>query len=344
MFKSEYIVFIAALAITYLGVGWFRVWTLRKGYLDHPNDRSSHDTPTPRGGGLVIAITTVASYIGCSWLLDYKLSIGFIVGSVLVVAISWMDDIYSLSFAWRLLVHLIAAVAVILDVGYFDSIAIPFVDAPVHLGLIGLVGSVIWIAWLVNAYNFMDGIDGIAGVQAVAAGLGWLIVGQLGGIPMATVLGGVVLFSSVGFLIHNWQPAKIFMGDAGSAFLGFTFASMPFLLRETVVPRPGLLPILAVLFVWLFVFDSALTLIRRLLRGERVWTAHREHLYQRLVIAGHSHQFVSTAYGLISIAIAITAGLTLDPRYPVGFFVLAPVVILLTLVLMVMAKRARSRS
>jgi len=334
MIRTEYIVFVAAFVVTYVGVGWFRSWSLRKGYLDHPNERSSHETPTPRGGGLIIAAVTLAAYAGSSWYFDFKLSIGFVVGSLLVVAISWLDDIYSLSFAWRLVVHLLAATAVILDLGYFDSVVFPFVETPLQVGVFGIGISIIWIAWFINAYNFMDGIDGIAGVQAVAAGLGWLIVGLLAGIPVATVIGGVVVFSSIGFLIHNWQPAKIFMGDAGSAFLGFTFASMPFLLREQGIMRAALLPVVAVLFLWLFVFDSALTLIRRLIRGERVWTAHREHLYQKMVIAGRSHQFVSALYGGIAVAIAVSSALLVDQHNSTASYVSVVIVVFSTTLLL----------
>ena len=240
MLKPEYLIFFISLAVTYIGVRWFRTWSIRKGYLDHPNERSSHENPTPRGGGLVIAAVTLTAYIGSSWVVDYKLSLGFIAGSLLIVSVSWLDDVFSLSFGWRLLVHLVAAAAVIADVGYFEELSIPFVEAPLQLGVFGMVISLILIAWFVNAYNFMDGIDGLAGIQAVAAGLGWLLIGILMDIPTATVIGGVVLFSSIGFLIHNWQPAKIFLGDAGSAFLGFTFASMPFLLREQGTVRPEL--------------------------------------------------------------------------------------------------------
>lgn len=339
MLRTEYIVFLVAFVATYLGVSWFRVWTLKKGYLDHPNERSSHEIPTPRGGGLVIAAATIASYIGCSWLFDYKLSIGFIVGGLLIVAVSWLDDIYSLSFAWRLLVHLTAAAVLVFDVGYFESAALPFVETPIYVGGFGLLISLIWIAWFLNAYNFMDGIDGIAGVQAIGAGMGWMIVGYLLGVPAATIVGGVVVFSSVGFLIHNWQPAKIFMGDAGSAFLGYTFASMPFLIRGHGNSRDALLPVIAVLFVWLFVFDSALTLFRRLLRRERVWTPHREHLYQRLVISGLSHQSVSLYYGLSAIAIALPAAFMLNER--IGFAdLISLITVLLTTVSLVIFVRS----
>lgn len=341
MFKTEYIIFLGALLATYFGVGWFRAWTLRKGYLDHPNERSSHSTPTPRGGGLVIAAVTLSAYVSSSWLFSYRLSVGFIVGAVLVVGVSWLDDIYSLSFIWRILVHSLAAICVILDLGYFIEVSLPLFETPFYIGIGGCGLAFVWIVGLVNAYNFMDGIDGIAGVQAFAAGLGWLTVGLLLGIPTASILGGTVLFASIGFLIHNWQPAKIFMGDAGSAFLGFTFSAVPLLIRDQIPGRSGLLPVVAVLFLWLFVFDAALTLVRRLLRGERIWAAHREHLYQRMVIAGRSHQLVSSIYGAAGLSIALPAALYLSLGDSKAAYFLLPSLTLSTVVIFILATHNR---
>lgn len=339
MFKSEYIIFIFAFVVSYFGIRWFRIWTLQRGYLDHPNERSSHDTPTPRGGGLVIAGITLATYICCSWLFDYRISVGFLFGGFLIVAISWLDDIFSLSFIWRVLIHAIAAVCVIGDLGYFTTISLPLPETTLYVGIAGSALAFIWIVGLVNAYNFMDGIDGIAGIQSVAASVGWLIVGSQSGMSNVTILSGTVLFSSIGFLLHNWQPAKIFMGDVGSAFLGFTFATIPFLLREHVGERSSILPLAAVLFVWLFVFDSALTLLRRLIRGERIWTAHRKHLYQRLVIAGCSHQFVSLFYGLIAMTIALTTSFLLFIQLADSTYIISALVLVLTSILIVSVVR-----
>jgi UDP-N-acetylmuramyl pentapeptide phosphotransferase/UDP-N-acetylglucosamine-1-phosphate transferase len=167
---------------------------------------------------------------------------------------------------------------------------------------------------MTNAYNFMDGIDGIAGMQAVTAGIGWLAIGNLLGMSSTGFYGGVIAFSSLGFLIHNWQPAKIFMGDVGSAFLGYSFAVLPFLSiqewNENVINKLYL-PIITVLLVWLFVFDTIFTFMRRIFNGEKVWEAHRGHIYQRLVIEGFSHRSTTILYGLFSALIALTTCLWL---------------------------------
>ena len=156
--------------------------------------------------------------------------------------------------------------------------------------LVGGIITFLWIVGLTNAYNFMDGIDGIAGGQAVVAGLGWATIGWLNNVPLVFALGLFICASSLGFLGHNWPPAHIFMGDVGSAFLGYTFAILPLLHNNATMPLVGLL------LVWPFVFDTVFTFVRRLLKGENVFSAHRSHLYQRLVIAGYSHQRVALTY------------------------------------------------
>jgi UDP-N-acetylmuramyl pentapeptide phosphotransferase/UDP-N-acetylglucosamine-1-phosphate transferase len=171
------------------------------------------------------------------------------------------------------------------------------------LGWLGLIITFFWIIWLTNAYNFMDGIDGIAGTQGLTAGIGWLLTGIFFKLEITGFLGGVLALSNLGFLLHNWQPAKIFMGDVGSAFLGFTFAVIPLIALNEMQNGQTHLAAAAIWLVWLFVFDTLYTFFRRLLRGEKFWLAHRSHLYQRLVITGYSHQFVTVLYGFLSVII-----------------------------------------
>lgn len=291
-------------AASFAGVAAFRRYALSRGHLDIPNERSSHERPTPRGGGLVIAIVVLLAYLIASLLLGFAISPGYLVGSMLIVAVSWLDDVKSIAFHWRLLVHLIAASALLADCGYFDSVYLPFAGAVVYLGVFGAIASAIGIVWLINLYNFMDGIDGIAGAQAVTAGLGWLVIGAVNNSEVIGLLSIALTCASLGFLIHNWPPAKIFMGDAGSAFLGFSFAAMPFLAKKENVAAVDSLVWLAAFLLWMFVFDSAVTVVRRMIRGERFWHAHRSHLYQRLVINGYSHQSVTILYLVLSAFVA----------------------------------------
>lgn len=307
------LIFLATLA----GVELFRIWSLRRSLFDVPNERSSHTTPTPRGGGLIIVAVCLISFAVLTLFSNGRFYYGYLCGAVLIALISWLDDLFSISFIWRFLVHSLAALIAIGFLGYFEEIYIPFIQTT-NIGYAGFWLTFLWIVWLTNAYNFMDGIDGLAGIQAVTAGFGWLLVGYFFGAETVGFYGGVLMFSGLGFLIKNWQPAKIFMGDVGSAFLGYTFAVMPLLMLNEIhlnyEKRVILLP-MSVILVWLFVFDTLWTFARRVLKKEKVWEAHREHLYQKLVIRGCSHRFVSGIYGIFSILTVLFVFLSLERKY-----------------------------
>ena len=293
---------IAAFLITAGGVELFRRWSVRRKLLDIPNERSSHTAPTPRGGGLVIVFVCLIFYSIYCLSVTHSFLYGYVAGAILIALVSWLDDLYDVSFIWRIVVHSTAGVMVLLSSGGFAEVPFPNGMATTLYGTKFLL-TWLWIVWLTNAYNFMDGIDGIAGMQAVTAGIGWLIVGAMLGFNDIGFYGGIIAFSGLGFLIHNRQPAKIFMGDVGSAFLGYTFAVMPFLTEfKNNVNYQYLLPV-AVVLVLLFVSDTVLTLIRRLVRGEKFWQAHRSHLYQQMVISGYSHNAVTALYSLGSVLI-----------------------------------------
>jgi UDP-N-acetylmuramyl pentapeptide phosphotransferase/UDP-N-acetylglucosamine-1-phosphate transferase len=220
-------------------------------------------------------------------------------GAAAVAGLSLVDDLRPLPALLRLAGHVAVAVLVVTALGPWPIH--PAIDTSplVTLGL-----GALWLVGLVNAYNFMDGIDGLAGGQAVVAATGWTIVGVVTGVPALTGLGLVVAVASAAFLRFNWPPARVFMGDTGSSFLGYAFAVMPF--AAAASPR---LFAAAALFVWPFVFDTTLTFVRRLARGENVVKAHRTHLYQRLVSTGLSHRSVSLAY-LALAALGLPAGIS----------------------------------
>ncbi len=297
MFKI--IVFLIVFIASYLGVEIFRRWSLKREILDIPNERSSHTTPTPRGGGLVIVLISLIFYTIYTNFVSHNFSWSYLLGATLIASVSWLDDIFDISFIWRILLHSAAALLVILTLGFFAEVYLPF-EQKIDLGIIGAMMTFFWIVWLTNAYNFMDGIDGIAGMQAVTAGIGWLIIGEILGFNDVAFYGGVIACSSFGFLIHNWQPAKIFMGDVGSAFLGYSFAVLPLLAKNKSSDNYPLLPLIVIALVFLFVLDTLLTFFRRILKGEKIWQAHRFHIYQQLVIRGFSHRFVTLLYSFIS--------------------------------------------
>lgn len=312
------------IALLTLCLTWLVLFPLRRlladrRVLDVPNVRSSHTIPIPRGGGLPIVVFTLLG----GWILyarldppGFKLNfLGFSIGAVLIAIVSWLDDIHSLPSGLRLTVHSLGAVLAICDVGYLRTVSIPFYG-PLSIGWLGALLTFIWIVGLTNAYNFMDGIDGIAGAQAVAAGFGWAGLGWLAGQPLVGALGLLLAASSLGFLGHNWHPARIFMGDVSSAFLGYTFAVLPIAYQsDSAAGSSQSRGILAgVLFIWPFVFDTAFTLLRRLRHGENVFTAHRSHLYQRLIVVGYGHRWVTLFYvmlSLVGVALGLVWGLDL---------------------------------
>jgi UDP-N-acetylmuramyl pentapeptide phosphotransferase/UDP-N-acetylglucosamine-1-phosphate transferase len=215
----------------------------------------------------------------------------FTLGAILIAWISWLDDLHAVSSRVRFGTHATSALLVIVFIGYWHTLSLPMLPV-IASAFLGIPLTFLWVVGLTNAYNFMDGIDGLAGGQAVVAGTTWLGLGLITGLPLVSLLGLFVAGSSLGFLVHNWSPARIFMGDVGSAFLGFTLAVIAVLgsLESPELAYAG------VLVVWPFIFDTSFTILRRLRRKENIFEAHRSHLYQRLVIAGYSHRSVALLY------------------------------------------------
>jgi UDP-N-acetylmuramyl pentapeptide phosphotransferase/UDP-N-acetylglucosamine-1-phosphate transferase len=218
---------------------------------------------------------------------------------LIIAYLGWRDDIHSLPTSVRFIVQGLVAVVSILGLGYFKSVTIPLFGV-LPLGAVGVVITFLWIIGLTNAYNFMDGIDGIAGGVALAGGLGWILLATNAHNPFAFWISLAIAASSLGFLGHNWSPAKIFMGDVASTFLGYTFAVLPLLSSD----KSGDALMLGTLLMWTFIMDAGVTFIRRAINGEKLLAAHRTHLYQRLVIGGYTHQRVSVLY----ISLTLLAG------------------------------------
>jgi len=315
-----FLLFILAFLFSYLGIFCMYRWA-RKRILDVPNIRSSHTQPTPRGGGLFVVLCTLAGFwLSCLFfpeLVPLRIAFYFSLSAILVALVSWFDDLYILSNWARFTTHSVGALLILQAGWVWQWVAFPF-GPSISLGWVGYPVTFFWIVGLTNVYNFMDGIDGLAGGQAVVGGVAWIGLGLMKGEPLASVLGVLVAGGSLGFLGHNWPPARIFLGDVGSAFLGFSFAALPLILNLT----DPWLPITSFLVVWPFIFDATFSLLRRLRRGENIFAPHRSHLYQRLIIAGYGHRFVSSFYiflALIGMMLAFT--ITLD--YPGGHWLVA---------------------
>ncbi|MEW4950437.1 MraY family glycosyltransferase [Pseudomonas asiatica] len=260
---------------------FFATWGLRRYALasklmDVPNARSSHVTPTPRGGGVSIVLAFLASL---AWMLSSDLisiswGVALLVSGFGVAMLGFLDDHGHIAARWRLLGHFSAAIFILALTGGFPSLEV--FGLTLELGWLGHILAVFFLVWMLNLYNFMDGIDGIASVEAIgtcvgAALLYWLTGhGQFAGMPL------MLAFAVGGFLIWNFPPARIFMGDAGSGFLGLIIAALA-IQGSWVEPSLfwGWLILLGV-----FIVDASFTLIRRMARGERVYEAHRSHAYQ----------------------------------------------------------------
>lgn len=279
-----------------------RRWALRQSVVDLPNHRSSHTVPTPRGGGLAV-VGVVAVGIAVALALGVRGALpGLLASAAVVAAVSAADDVRPLRPRARFAAQILAAALALVAFGPWVAVAVPFVGTvPVGL-VVGGALTAIWLVGLTNAFNFMDGIDGIAGAQAVVAGVAWACVGAAAGLPSVALVGALVAAAAVGFLVHNWSPARIFMGDVGSATLGFVFAALGLAAASLADERLGSrVPLGALLFVWPFVFDAVLTFGRRLRAGEDVFAAHRSHLYQRMVISGWTHRRVALLYAGLAV-------------------------------------------
>jgi Fuc2NAc and GlcNAc transferase len=292
---------IISIPLCSMAVSAIRTWALRTGMLAIPNERSSHRLPVPLGGGIALVIVPLALLAAFYALIGgrfWQVVLVYAIGSAAIAGISWYDDQRGVSRLLRFVVHILAALIAVAALGYWKSLYLPILGT-IHPGLFGLVLTVVWFAGMVNAYNFIDGIDGLAGSQAIVAGLGWMVMGLWTGQPLVGALGAVIAGSSLGFVLHNWAPARIFMGDAGSAFLGYTFAFLPLMATAGLGGRHLQHPSLVfagVLLVWPVIFDSVFTVFRRFADGENIFAPHRTFLFHRLVAGGFSHVSVALRY------------------------------------------------
>jgi UDP-N-acetylmuramyl pentapeptide phosphotransferase/UDP-N-acetylglucosamine-1-phosphate transferase len=279
----------------------------RRAILDHPNHRSSHQTPTPRGGGLAVVPIVLAAW-AAPLLIEpqgaYAALIAALAGAGGLAALSWIDDLRSLPAASRFAAQ---AVAVALGMAWLAGGAAPAFQGPVFQGLLPgwldiAAAAIAWL-WFINLFNFMDGIDGISGVEAASIGIGLSLLGLFAGhAPEAIWLPLSLAMAALGFLWFNWHPARIFLGDVGSVPFGYLLG---WLLLQTAAAGHWAPALILPLY---YLADATITLLRRAARREKVWQAHREHFYQRAVQNGRSHGRVSLA---VLAANAVLAALAL---------------------------------
>jgi UDP-N-acetylmuramyl pentapeptide phosphotransferase/UDP-N-acetylglucosamine-1-phosphate transferase len=300
--------FLVPAAAASVATSWLIGWISARGVLDVPNARSSHTRATPRGGGIaIVAVVAWAAIVAAVlWPGASSALAGLIVASLAIAAVSWLDDLRPLKNRIRFGMHLAAAAAMIAVVGPVRSVDLGSLGT-LHLGAVAWPLTLLWIVGMTNAFNFMDGIDGIAGITAAVAGVAVAAAAACLGVEPLAAVGLAFAGAAIGFLTCNWPPARIFMGDVGSAFCGFLIAVLPLLGGGPATTRLAMITAVA---MWPFIFDTAFTLCRRTAKRENIFKAHRSHLYQRLVIAGWSHRAVSSLYGGLS---AMAAAVALAP-------------------------------
>lgn len=289
---------IASVLVSFATTGLIRHFALRRELLAIPNERSSHTVATPHGGGLAIVAAFLLAIVLLA--LNGNLSVSslwlFMIFGSWMALLGLLDDIFHIPARWRLLIHFIAAALALIWLGGLPPLA--FAGSAVDLGAWGHVIAVVYLVWLLNLYNFMDGIDGIAGIETVTVCVAGIIIHWHQGIAgESTAVALMLSGATLGFLWWNFPRAKIFMGDTGSAFLGFMIGLFS-------IQSGWLAPELFwawVILLGCFIVDASVTLFRRVIRGEKFYQAHRSHAYQYASRRYLSHARVSVTYGVINL-------------------------------------------
>ena len=258
-----------------------------KNMQDVPNERSLHDIPTPRIGGVGLMAGILLAWV----LMLMSLAWWIVLPLLLLFWVSLLDDKRNLPVRHRLLAHIVAAAILVAGSG--------MVSLSVMLALLLLP----CVVWMINLYNFMDGSDGLAGGMALFGFTMYGAAALMHGDEIQAMLNFSVGAAALGFLYYNFYPAQVFMGDAGSIPLGFLAAAMG-LWGWQQAHWPGWFPLLV---FSPFIVDASVTLLKRLLRGEKIWLAHREHYYQRLVQIGWGHRNVALIFYVLMFAVGISA-------------------------------------
>jgi UDP-N-acetylmuramyl pentapeptide phosphotransferase/UDP-N-acetylglucosamine-1-phosphate transferase len=292
----------------------FAAWYARRsGMVDHPGERHSHALATPRGGGIgiVLALLFASPLLISSW--DETWGKCILPGLLVLAILGWRDDHASLSARFRFFVQLVVSIYLVtcaIDEGWMQG-----------AGSIFLV--VLFLVWMINLYNFMDGSNGMAGLQGVFGGAVLFFLFYFSGQHKLALASACIAASCAGFLPWNLGHARVFMGDVGSITLGFMFGA---LLVIGVGNQAFSMPV-ALMVMLVFITDSTLTLIGRILKRERWYNAHKQHLYQRLIAQGWTHGRVALFYQAINVALVVP-GIVVAVNYPALAWVVVMILVL----------------
>ncbi|WP_322616246.1 glycosyltransferase family 4 protein [Pseudomonas sp. BIC9C] len=297
--------------VSFLGTGALRKYALARSLIDIPNARSSHSVPTPRGGGVAIVLSFLLALPVLAWTdtVAWPMALALLGAGSWIAIIGFLDDHGHIAARWRLLAHFGGAIWALFWIGGMAPISL--FGYEFSLGWLGYVIAAFYLVWMLNLYNFMDGIDGLASVEAICACVGACLVYWIAGHTSLAIAPLVLAMAVLGFLVWNFPPAKIFMGDAGSGFLGIVLAVMSLYAAWT---NP--------LFLWawlillgVFIVDATFTLIRRLLRGDKVYEAHRSHGYQYASRKYGSHRVVTLTIAAINLLWLVPVAILVVMQY-----------------------------
>lgn len=283
--------------LSYLLTAALRRYALAHSVIDIPIARSSHSVPTPRGGGVAIVVSFLIALplLGWTQVVPFQTLVAAGGAGAVIAIIGFMDDHGHIAARWRLLGHFAVSVWVLYWLGGLPELV--FFGLAVTPGWMGAILATFYLVWMLNLYNFMDGIDGIASVQAICACLGMCLLYALSGHTSLVPLPLILAMAVTGFLCWNFPPARIFMGDAGSGFLGVILGV--FSIQAAWASSQLLWAWLIILGV--FIVDATFTLIRRLIRGDKVYEAHRSHAYQFASRRYGSHLPVTLVVGALNL-------------------------------------------
>lgn len=269
---------------------------IRINIVDKPNERSSHIMPTPRSGGVAIVLSfTLGAFIVLFLEPRFDLPLhqffGVIVSAFFMAFVAFIDDIKGLRQVVKFLAQLTSVVVILVSGLYFKQLSFPFANPIILSPWVGMAITLGWFLFFMNAFNFMDGLNGLAGGSALIASVFMCILGYLSGFYVVYILSFILSFAILGFLIFNFPKGKIFLGDTGSQYVAFILAVIGVIASESSVDFVSEMSVPFLFFI--FVFDVILTIVKRLLRHENIFQAHKSHLYQMLNQSGYSHVFVT---------------------------------------------------
>ena len=328
---AELLFFLEAFCFSYLLTGVILRFSLRRRLLDIPNDRSSHSIPKPRLGGVAITLsffltTATLLIVGYKPFASSTMLVGAFGGGALIALAGLIDDLHGLGAKFKLIVQFGAAGIAVASGIVLHEMRIPLIGT-LSFGPLAAPVTLLWIVAIINFYNFIDGIDGLAaGIGMIASAFLYVMAGMTGALGIQNLY-AVLAGSLFGFLRFNFPPSRIFMGDMGSTFIGFTFAVLSVVGEGFGVPA-----FVTILLLAGVVGDVALTLLRRALRGEKLLSPHRTHYYQRLTSLGLSHKQVTLLEYLVAVLLGVSALLAFHQEWTfvtflsvvwIGFFLWA---------------------